>query len=50
MLATPQSAAVIVGCDRLPPILDTEIATTVRRQTVLDSWQGQDRLGNCNRH
>ncbi len=35
-LATPQSAAVIAVCDRLRPILDTEIATTVRRQTPLD--------------
>ncbi|MBW4647615.1 MAG: hypothetical protein KME06_02800 [Kastovskya adunca ATA6-11-RM4] len=34
-LAMSESAAVIVGCDRLPPILDTEITTTVRRQTAV---------------
>jgi predicted metal-dependent hydrolase len=31
MLATSQSAAVIAECDRLRPILDTQIAALVNR-------------------
>jgi hypothetical protein len=39
-LATPQSAAVIAGCDRLRPILDIWIAAIVKRVGAFESLLG----------